>query len=298
MKGAHRESTVPASCPICHAHGGQCNKGVHIAGGDIYKCKECSGYYLSPPKRVEYTNSEWTSRREKEWQTDIRIAERFAPKILKYTSAQLGRPVRRVLEIGCGTAYMGKGFSSLGCEYTGIDVDATSIELAKSKGIEAHCMAIEEICDASSTIRSGYDLIISSNVFEHLDDPSKAFSNLRHISNGIIVVIVPNAQGLFTVLRANRGCSKMIRMTLGSEREVAYSIDGYWHNISYTKQTLNYLCAKAGIEVLALDLISINDPVFGFVQPNPTFLYRMASAVAAIVKMESEIILVGRLKSA
>ena len=79
------------------------------------------------------------------------------------------------------------------------------------------------------------------------------------------------------------------------KREVAYSIDGSWHNIAYTKQTLEYVRARADIEVIALELLSVNDPIFGFAQRNSTLRYRLASSVAALLKMESGILLTGRL---
>lgn len=295
MKDDQRQPETPTDCPICHAGSGFVNTGVRIADGLIYKCEECSGYFLFPPKIVEYTDSKWSSRREKEWERDVRIAKELAPEIVEYAATHLGRPVQSILEIGCGSSFMGVGFNSVGCDYTGIDVDAKSIEFARNKGIDAHCIAIEDIHEAPASIVHNYDLVISSNVFEHVSDPSRAFSNLRHICNGLVVIIVPNAKGLFGRLRSNKVCSKIIQWVLGVDREIAYAIDGYWHGIAYTKETLEYLSARAGVEVIAIELMSINDPIFGFVQPNRTLLYRLASSFAALLKMESEIILIGKL---
>ncbi|MCD4816888.1 MAG: methyltransferase domain-containing protein [Methanosarcinales archaeon] len=226
----------------------------------------------------------------------FRLLRNLAPKIAKYLESHLEQPVQSVLEIGCGSGYMGIGFQSIGCDYTGIDVDAKSIEFAKSKGINAHCTKIEDIQNSHSNVVKNYDLVISSNVFEHLDDPSKAFANLKFISrNGIIVIIVPNANGLFGRLKANKVLSKISQLIQGNNRDIAYSIDGYWHNLAYTKNTLEHLCVKEGIDIASLDFMSINNPIFGFVQPNRTLLYRIASSVAKILKMDSEIILIGRL---
>ncbi len=297
VRNDQRQPKTPASCPICHMHDAFVNTRVRIADALIYKCKECSGYFLFPPKIVEYTDSGWTSRREADWQQDVQIAKDLAPRIIECTSAHLGRPVQKIIEIGCGSAFMGMGFTSLACRYTGIDVDAKSVEFAKSQGIDAHCIALEDIGASTSPIVGKYDLVLSSNVFEHLDDPSRAFANLRLICNGIVVIVVPNARGLYGILRSHKICSKAIQWVLGTKREIAYSIDGYWHNIAYTSQTLEYLCAKAGIEVTEIKPMSINDPVFGFVQPNRTLSYRLASAVAALLKMDSEIVLIGKLNS-
>ncbi len=295
MKDKQQKPNTTIACPICHIDYRSINTGRHIADGFIHKCEECLGYFLFPPKVVEYTDSGWSSSRETGWQRDVQIATELAPKIVERLETHLGRPIRSVLEIGCGCAFMGIGFNYIGCDYTGIDVDAKSIEFAKNKGINAHCTMMEDIQNAPSKFVHNYDLIISSNVFEHLDDPSKAFSNLRLISNnGIVVIIVPNAEGLFSRLKSNKVCSKIIQLILGNNRDIAYSIDGYWHNLAYTRKTLEYLCGKAGIEVISTELMSINHPVFGFVQPNKTLLYRLASSIATLLKMDSEIILVSR----
>jgi hypothetical protein len=90
--------------------------------------------------------------------------------------------------------------------------------------------------------------------------------------------------------------SKLIQRITGTDRKIAYSIDGYWHNISYSKETLRYLCDITGIDVIKIESIGNNDPVFGFVQPNTTLLYRLASSFAALLKMDSQLLLIGKLK--
>jgi SAM-dependent methyltransferase len=286
------------SCPICHTTGLTVSTGRRIANGIIRTCKECSGYFLHPPYPVKYNNPGWNSKRETSWQRDIQIAKEYAPRIVRYLEKLSSRPIRHVLEIGCGTGFMGIGFESTGCNYTGIDIDEIAIEFAKRNGINAQCAMIENIQNAPSDITCNYDLIISSHTFEHIEDPSKAFSNLKLISdNGIIVIIVPNAKGLFARIKSNRLFSKIIQLILGEKRDIAYSIDGYCHNFAYTVDTLRYLCAKENIDLISVNLLGINDPIFGFVQENSTLLYKLVSSIAHLLKMESEIILIGRLHS-
>ena len=244
---------------------------------------------------VEYTDSEWSKSREEKWENDIQRAHKFAPRISKSIEYYLGRPVQSVLEIGCSSAFMGMGFNSFGCDYTGIDVDSKSIEFAKSKGIDAYCLSAEDIGEHTLP-RSKYDLIISSNVFEHLDDPCKAFQNLRRICGGIIVLIVPNPKGLFAVLRANKSIRKLLQLVSGYKRETAYSIDGCWHNIGYSLQTFGYLCEQTSFEPLKIAPMDKNDRVFGFVQPNYSFKYKLAASIAGLLGMENEIILIAILK--
>jgi len=278
------------------------NTAVRIADGFIYKCYECCGYFLFPPQIVEYTDSVYTKNRKIEWESKVEIAKEMAPKIVKYATTYLGRPVQSILEIGCGSAFMGAGFTLAGYDYVGIDIDAESIDVAKKHGINVYCVGMENFPSPgrsfSSTLNKKYDLIISSHVFEHLSDPSKSFSNLGAICGGIVIIIVPNAHGLIARLKAHKVFRSIVKLIHGIDREIAYTIDGNWHNVAYTKQTLAYLCARAGIEVEKIELTSINDPVFGFVQPNKKLLYRLASSCEALLQMDATILLIGRNKAA
>lgn len=274
MRSDQQKPRHPTYCPICHAQNDSINTGVRIADGFINNCKKCSGYFLFPPRIVEYTGSGWTSFREAQWEEDVQLAKKLAPRIIEHIENYLGRPVKRILEIGCGSGFMGIGFKHAGCEYVGIDVDAKSIESAKCKGINAHCIGLEE-AKSHAAIDQSFDLIISANVFEHFTDPSREFVNLTSIMHdGIIVIIVPNAMGMFAMLKSNKALSRIIQCVLGNDGKIAYSIDGYWHNISYSQKTLCHLCEMTGIDVIKVEPIGNNDPLFGFVQPNTALLYR------------------------
>ena len=245
---------------------------------------------------VEYTDSVWSKSRKERWENDIQYARKFATRISKSIEYYLGRPVQTVLEIGCSSGFMGIGFNSLGCAYTGVDIDPESIEFAKSKGIDAYCLSAEDI-EEHTLPRSKYDFIISSHVFEHLDDPHKAFQNLGKICGGIIAIIVPNPKGLFAVLRSNKSIRKLLRLASGHKRETAYSIDGCGHNIACGSRTLEYLCAQTGFEPLKIAPMDKYDHIFGFVQRNYSFKHKLASSIAGLLGMENEIILIARPKS-
>lgn len=286
----------PTNCPICNSQDGFLNTKVRISDGLVHICKTCSGYFLFPPMEVEYTDSGWTKSRELKWEKDVEVAKEHARVIVDRIRDYLGRPVESVLEIGCGSAFMGVGFNSLGCDYTGIDVDAQSIEFAKKEGINACCLPAEEMCKSDQVNRK-YDLILSSNVFEHLYAPHRVFQDLSKICGGIVVIIVPNPKGLFARLKSRKTFRKLTRLILRNDEELAYSIDGRWHNIAYSKETLRYLCEQTGLEPLKLATMGINDRVFGFVQRNQSLLYRTVSGIASLLGMDSELILIAKPES-
>ena len=188
---------------------------------------------------------------------------------------------------------MGVGFNSANCSYTGIEVDQVSVDLARKKGLDVYCVAAEDM-DNSPVFSRKYDLIFSFNVFEHLNSPIRAFQNLSAMSCGAIVISVPNAHGLFARLKVNSVLRELSQRLLRNTREIVYTIDGNWHNIAYTEATLRHLCLETRLEPLKIMPISINDKVYGFVQPNESFLYGFASWCAGLLGMDSTLLLIAR----
>ena len=208
---------------------------------------------------------------------------------------------------------MANGFAEAGCIYTGIGVDASFIAFAKRHSVDAHEIRIEDIANGDSPLAGQrFDLVISSNVFEHVDNPVKAFEMAILVCGGIVIIIVPNPRGLYQVLKANTVMLRLIQLILGvdskrhlktdipnmdlfwNEPEMVYSIDGYWHNIAYDKNTLKLLAQGAGMELIELTAIGINDEVFGFVQPLDSRLRRNAADFAHLLKMASQLMLIAK----
>lgn len=289
----HQKAPDPVRCPTCRSRGRVSRTRVAIKGSEIHVCGECSCYFLFPPVTAGDTWSEWASHREANWERDVEIAGKHAPAIREYLEGVLQRPVRTVLEIGCGSGFMGVGFGAIGCEYTGIDLDPGSVEFAQRRGIDARCLAAEDIGRAALP-HDRYDLILSSHVFEHVQDPLGVLENLRAVCAGVLVVIVPNPRGLFPRLKALKAVRWLLQCVTGDRRETAYSIDGHWHNIAYTQDCFRYLCRKTGWTPLKNAPMDINDRVFGFALPNPSALSRIAFGVAHLLGMDSDILLIAR----
>jgi SAM-dependent methyltransferase len=286
-------SSQPRRCPICRHQGHFAAKPVRIASGLIYICNSCEGYFLYPPQQVEYTDSPWTDRRRDNWDGDVSRGRPFANAIRNAASALLSRNVETVLEIGCGSAFMGIPFQEVGCAYTGLDVDNSSVELARAKGLDVHCIAGEDLHRSPLGQRS-YDLVLSSNTLEHVQDPVMVFENIRKVVNGLAVIIVPNAEGLLPRMKANQAFLKLVQGYWRHNRVIAYTIDGYWHNIAYSRNTLTHLCKQSGLAVRELRSISINDATFGFVQPNNSPVYRGLSWITRRLDVESQLILIAQ----
>jgi SAM-dependent methyltransferase len=280
-------------CPVCRTKGRLLRTCVDLAGGTIYRCAECAGYSLHPPMHVEYDNSGWSRNRQAGWERDVSLGREMAPAIRDYAARRLGRPIQSVLEIGCGSAFMGIGFRETGCTYTGTEIDVASIEFARSHGLDVHQASAEGLNE--SDIASGkFDLILSSNVFEHLDDPPRAFANVAALAGGLVIIIVPNAHGLFARSKALTPLRRLIAAYNRTTRVLAYSIDGYWHNIAYTRMTLRRLAGRASLRVQEIRGMSINHRPLGFVQRNNDPVFVAVDAVATRLGMASQLLLIAQ----
>jgi 2-polyprenyl-3-methyl-5-hydroxy-6-metoxy-1,4-benzoquinol methylase len=110
---------------------------------------------------------------------------------------KLGERKLRVLDVGCGNGHISRYIGSKGHHVLGIDISETTINKAISltsmSNVKFKNIAAEELIAAAQT----FDLVICSEVIEHLDTPStvvKALSGLIN-KNGILIVTVPNGFG-------------------------------------------------------------------------------------------------------
>jgi SAM-dependent methyltransferase len=106
---------------------------------------------------------------------------------------------RLVLDVGCGTgAHLTRPLAERfpGTRFVGIDRDARSIEFARAAQPPANLSFATE--DALGDCRD-VDLIIASEVVEHVDAPASFLAALRArlADDGVMVVTLPNGRGPF-----------------------------------------------------------------------------------------------------
>jgi 2-polyprenyl-3-methyl-5-hydroxy-6-metoxy-1,4-benzoquinol methylase len=128
------------------------------------------------------------------WPKYINNAE--TNKRLKVVFADLLVPVdlkgKKLLEVGCGMGYFSQMAIKKGARVTGLDVGKKLISISKSK-----CPTGNFVVGSALRLpfKSGdYDVVISTEVIEHCENPQKAISEIIRVlkPGGKAVITTPN----------------------------------------------------------------------------------------------------------
>jgi 2-polyprenyl-3-methyl-5-hydroxy-6-metoxy-1,4-benzoquinol methylase len=90
-----------------------------------------------------------------------------------------------VLVVGCGTSLLPLALAEKRCAVTVSDIAMSVIDFFSKKGIAGFILDLENITDTS--IKGNYDVIVASEVFEHIRNPERAIEVLaRHTRRFLI----------------------------------------------------------------------------------------------------------------
>jgi len=105
----------------------------------------------------------------------------------------------RVLEIACGDGGITLPLASLGCRVTAFDIDAEAVGRLRARIDRKEIRNVTLSVDNGFTFDDGhvYDVIIASEVFEHVLEPSRLAENImrRMMPGSYLVVTTPNGYG-------------------------------------------------------------------------------------------------------
>ncbi len=152
---------------------------------------------------------------------------RFIHNVVKENFPSQNEASIRVLDIGCGNgSQLSIPLAELGFSVTGIDPDESSIVHAKR--LAENLPAANFLCGSADDIKETFDVVILSEVLEHVADPGKLLMTGANLLNpyGVVIVTTPNGYGefemdswLFRTLRLQRLIDKLAKnnsTTLGS----------------------------------------------------------------------------------
>ena len=185
----------------------------------------------------------------------------------------------KVLDVGCGNGNISRYIGSKGHDVLGIDIsEATinkAISLTEMKNVRFENIAAEELIAAAET----FDLVICSEVIEHLDTPSVVIEALRALINkdGILIVTVPNGFGpreLFITkplqwMKSNTpsvyGAVNSFKKALGfSGATVQSDAENLTHVQFFTKKSLIELISKNELKLIQFRPSNFIEGVFPY----------------------------------
>jgi ubiquinone/menaquinone biosynthesis C-methylase UbiE len=99
---------------------------------------------------------------------------------------------KKFLEVGCGLGYFSRKAVSLGAKVTGIDIGPRLIERCRKKSPNARF--IEASVSALPFNTESFDIVLCTEVIEHVEDQKKAFSETYRVlkKGGYLVLTTPN----------------------------------------------------------------------------------------------------------
>ncbi|RXJ82205.1 bifunctional 2-polyprenyl-6-hydroxyphenol methylase/3-demethylubiquinol 3-O-methyltransferase UbiG [Arcobacter sp. F2176] len=104
-----------------------------------------------------------------------------------------------ILEIGCGSGGILKAFKEWGANSVkGYDIDSQKINYGKSFVEE---IEFADALELDNKIFSQYNIILLSNILEHLNDPTIFLNNLSkrlEINNNYIIIDIPNLEYMYS----------------------------------------------------------------------------------------------------
>ncbi|RJQ32868.1 MAG: class I SAM-dependent methyltransferase [Actinobacteria bacterium] len=108
------------------------------------------------------------------------------------TLAQLAAGIKpqKIFDAGCGEGFVVKRLNgSVKAQITGLDLEDSALEYAKkiNPGIDFHQGSVYELPFKDNE----FDLVVLTEVLEHLDEPEKALKEITRVSSKYCLVSVP-----------------------------------------------------------------------------------------------------------
>jgi SAM-dependent methyltransferase len=176
-------------CPACGTSGARLigSKGDYR----VLTCKSCACIFVHPePSPLELENFYHEYSYANHSESPRFIIDRIRTIISRFEPF---RQSGNLLDVGCGAGDILSVATNQGWNAFGLESSGAAVTLARSKGL-----SVEEGDFLSLPLPSGFDVIVMSELIEHLTDPAsflrRAFEILR--PGGLLYVTTPNGRSL------------------------------------------------------------------------------------------------------
>ena len=137
------------------------------------------------------------------WDTESEFKPLHAINPLRANFIDRLSPVaeKKVIDIGCGGGILSEQLNRLGADVTGIDASEIAIEVAKEHSLKSRlkinyeCISTTELIEIKKkNVINNFDLVIASEVIEHVDNRRSFLSDISNLcrSGGLVVFTTIN----------------------------------------------------------------------------------------------------------
>jgi 2-polyprenyl-6-hydroxyphenyl methylase/3-demethylubiquinone-9 3-methyltransferase len=157
-------------------------------------------------------------------------------------SPRPGAPPPRVLDMGCGNGWIAARLRGLGYEVAGFDADPAGVGFARCAVPDGRFEVLVSGEELVSVFGEGWDLVVSTEVIEHLYAPRKLVVDARALlrPGGVLILTTPY-----------HGYLKNLVLALSGRLDAHFTAlwDG-GHIKFWSRRTLGTLLTEAGLEVI------------------------------------------------
>lgn len=204
----------------------------HERKWNLFKCDRCQHAWLNPRYTKEaiylayegYSDNVWPGNeafsksilkqrikdayymREYGYETNTNLRDKLLSKVILFLAPGLASKFDRqirylsaqkkgsLLDIGSGTGWFLENMQRLGWNVRGLDIDETSAEKVRKRGIPVDLGFLED----QPYLDESFDVITMAHVIEHLHDPMNALAICLRIlkPGGSFVILTPNIESL------------------------------------------------------------------------------------------------------
>lgn len=144
--------------------------------------------------------------------------------------------INNIIDIGCGEGFIVNCLNRE--DITGVDISKNALNIAKQKNPGCN-FCTGSVYDLSFK-KSSFDLVIATEVLEHLENPEKALQEIRRVSSSYCLFSVPN-EPYFRTMNFLRGKNlkrfgnDIEHVQNWSSREFVKLIEKYFHVVDVKK---------------------------------------------------------------
>lgn len=171
---------------------------------------------------------------------------------IPWVSSVIGPLPCSVLDIGCGAGMLTNALALQGHKVSGIDLSASSLEIAKKADTTGSVTYIPGVAEALPFAAASFDVVSALDLLEHVTDPKRVIDEASR-------VLKPG--GLFFFHTFNRNLLSYLLVIKGVEWYVKNTPERmHVYNLFIKPKELSGMCREAG---LAVAEIRGSRPLFG-----------------------------------